>query len=197
MLGPESLAIATVLLDLVTGARRVIAVFKVCGAEQRIPDRHQHTEIVPPPQRMAPRKFTPNANAVMQPMESRTHPQALTDKAKRNAHIGVLETFSELSQGHDGDELPRRHTNQLWSCPNFTDTLLFLQKESEMSEPKPVYSPQYRQQLVELVLAGRSAKEVAKEFGLHTTAVAKWVRLDRMEYPVRPNIPAQSRLLGH
>ena len=66
-----------------------------------------------------------------------------------------------------------------------------------MSKPKPVYSPQYRQQLVELVLAGRSAKEVAKEFGLHTTTVAKWVRLDRMEYPVRPNIPAQSRLLGH
>lgn len=50
-----------------------------------------------------------------------------------------------------------------------------------MSKPKPVYSPQYRQQLVELVLAGRSANDVAKEFGLHATTVAKWVRLDRME----------------
>ncbi len=49
-----------------------------------------------------------------------------------------------------------------------------------MSKPKPVYSPQYRQQLVELVLAGRSANDVAKEFGLHATTVAKWVRLDRM-----------------
>jgi len=31
-----------------------------------------------------------------------------------------------------------------------------------------------------LVLAGRSANEVAKEFGLHATTVSKWVRLDRM-----------------
>ena len=49
-----------------------------------------------------------------------------------------------------------------------------------MSKPKPVYSPQYRQQLVELVLAGRSANDVAKEFGLHATTVAKWVSLDWM-----------------
>lgn len=52
-----------------------------------------------------------------------------------------------------------------------------------MSKPKPVYSPQYRQQLVELVHAGRSASDVAKEFGLHATTVAKWVRLDRMGNP--------------
>ena len=31
-----------------------------------------------------------------------------------------------------------------------------------MSKPKPVYSPQYRQQLVELVLAGRSANDVGQ-----------------------------------
>ena len=52
-----------------------------------------------------------------------------------------------------------------------------------MSKPKPVYLPQYRQQLVELVHAGRSANDVAKEFGLHATTVAKWVRLDRMGTP--------------
>lgn len=52
-----------------------------------------------------------------------------------------------------------------------------------MSKAKPVYSPQYRQQLVELVHAGRSANDVAKEFGMHATTVAKWVRLDRMGTP--------------
>ena len=52
-----------------------------------------------------------------------------------------------------------------------------------MSKLKPVYSPQYRQQLVELVRAGRSANDVAKEFGLHATTVAKWVRLDRLGTP--------------
>ena len=42
-----------------------------------------------------------------------------------------------------------------------------------MSKPKPVYSPQYRQQLVELVHSGRSANDVAKKFGLHATTVAQ------------------------
>ena len=68
---------------------------------------------------------------------------------------------------------------RMWSCPHFTDTLLLLQNESEMSKPKPVYSSQYRQQLVELVLAGHGAKE----FGLHATMIAKWVRLERMGTP--------------
>ena len=57
---------------------------------------------------------------------------------------------------------------------------MVLQEESEMSKAKPVYSSQYRQQLVELVLAGRIANEVAKEFGLQATTVAEYVRLDRM-----------------
>ena len=65
------------------------------------------------------------------------------------------------------------------------------------AHPNPVYSPQYRQQLVELVLAGRSANEVAKEFGLHATTVANGHALTGWQYPVRPNIPEQSRLLGH
>ena len=59
-----------------------------------------------------------------------------------------------------------------------------------MSKPKPVYSPQYRQQLVELVLAGRSANEVAKEFDLRATTVAKWVRLDRMGIPSSAKHPS-------
>ena len=59
-----------------------------------------------------------------------------------------------------------------------------------MSKPKPVYSPQYRQQLVELVLSGRSANDVAKEFGLHATTVAKWVRLDRMGTSSSAKLPS-------
>jgi len=65
-----------------------------------------------------------------------------------------------------------------------------------MSKPKPVYLPQYRQQLVELVLAGRSANEVAKEFGLHATTVAKWLRLDRMRIPSSSKHPSAKRSSG-
>ena len=52
-----------------------------------------------------------------------------------------------------------------------------------MSKYRTAYAPQFRQQLVELVHAGRSANDVAKEFGLHATTVAKWVRLSPMGGP--------------
>ena len=46
-----------------------------------------------------------------------------------------------------------------------------------MSKYRTAYAPEFRQQLIDLVHAGRSANDVAKEFGLHATTVAKWVRL--------------------
>ena len=63
-----------------------------------------------------------------------------------------------------------------------------------MSKYRTAYAPEFRQQLVELVHAGRSANDVAKEFGLHATTVAKWVRLSPMGTPaavpsVKSNVP--------
>ena len=63
-----------------------------------------------------------------------------------------------------------------------------------MSKYRTAYAPEFRQQLVELVHAGRSANDVAKEFGLHATTVAKWVRLSPMGAPAavppsRNNVP--------
>ena len=52
-----------------------------------------------------------------------------------------------------------------------------------MSKYRTAYAPEFRQQLIELVHAGRSANDVAKEFGLHATTVAKWVRLSPMGTP--------------
>ena len=52
-----------------------------------------------------------------------------------------------------------------------------------MSKNRTAYAPEFRQQLIELVHAGRSANDVAKEFGLHATTVAKWVRLSPMGMP--------------
>ncbi len=52
-----------------------------------------------------------------------------------------------------------------------------------MSKYRTAYTPEFRQQLVELVHAGRSANNVAKEFGLHAATVAKWVRLSPMGTP--------------
>ena len=42
--------------------------------------------------------------------------------------------------------------------------------------PKPPYPPQFRQQMVELVAAGRRPSELAKEFGCHETSILSWIR---------------------
>lgn len=45
-----------------------------------------------------------------------------------------------------------------------------------MSKKSPVYSPQFREQMVELVSTGRSASDLAREFGCHATSISTWVR---------------------
>ena len=47
---------------------------------------------------------------------------------------------------------------------------------SHNRNPKPPYPPQFRQQMVELVGAGRKPRELAKEFGCHETSILSWVR---------------------
>lgn len=46
-----------------------------------------------------------------------------------------------------------------------------------MPNPKPPYPAQFREQMVELVRAGRKPGELAKEFGCHATSILSWVRL--------------------
>ncbi len=46
-----------------------------------------------------------------------------------------------------------------------------------MPNPKPPYSAQFREQMVELVRAGRKPAELAKEFGCHASSILGWVRL--------------------
>ena len=42
--------------------------------------------------------------------------------------------------------------------------------------PKPPYPAQFREQMVELVRAGRKPSELAKEFGCHATSIMNWIR---------------------
>jgi transposase len=42
--------------------------------------------------------------------------------------------------------------------------------------PKPPYPAQFRQQMIELVAAGRKPNELAREFGCHETSITNWVR---------------------
>ena len=45
-----------------------------------------------------------------------------------------------------------------------------------MGQRKGAYAPEFRQQMVELVRAGRKPSELAKEFGCHDTSIGAWVR---------------------
>lgn len=49
------------------------------------------------------------------------------------------------------------------------------QKESEMTKRKTPYPKEFRQQMVELVQAGRQPKDLAKEFGCHVDSIRGWV----------------------
>lgn len=45
-----------------------------------------------------------------------------------------------------------------------------------MSQRRGAYAPEFRQQIVELVKAGRKPSELAREFGCHETSISAWVR---------------------
>ena len=55
--------------------------------------------------------------------------------------------------------------------------------------PKPPYPPEFRQQMVELVKAGRRPSELAKEFGCHETSIAGWVARDAAATPSLAELP--------
>ena len=44
-----------------------------------------------------------------------------------------------------------------------------------MPTPKPPYPAEFRQQMVELVRAGRSPTQLAREFDCSATSIGKWV----------------------
>ncbi len=62
-----------------------------------------------------------------------------------------------------------------------------------MPNPKPPYPAQFREQMVELVRAGRKPAELAKEFGCHPTSILGWLQLAGVANGV---VPSQSGALS-
>ena len=60
--------------------------------------------------------------------------------------------------------------------------------------PKPPHPAQFRQQMVELVQAGRKPSELEKEFNYHATSILSWVRQSGCRVPaaVPPNAQGQA-----
>jgi len=53
-----------------------------------------------------------------------------------------------------------------------------------MSKKQPIYTPEFRQQMVELIKAGRKPAELAREFGCHVSSLHNWVAVARNPVPV-------------
>jgi transposase len=55
------------------------------------------------------------------------------------------------------------------------DTGTFVFKESTMGKTRPPYTPEFRRQMVDLVGAGRSPEELAREFEPTAQSIRNWV----------------------
>ena len=53
-----------------------------------------------------------------------------------------------------------------------------------MSNTRPPYAPEFRQQMVELIRLGRSPEELAREFEPSAQAIRNWVQTSRPEMKV-------------
>jgi transposase len=62
--------------------------------------------------------------------------------------------------------------------------------------PKPPYPAQFRQQMVELIQAGRKPSELAKEFNCHATSILNWVRQSGGSVPIAVLSHAQGAALS-
>ena len=62
--------------------------------------------------------------------------------------------------------------------------------------PKPPYPAQFREQMVELVQAGRKPSELAKEFNCHVTSILSWVRQSGGSVPLAVPPNAQGQVLS-
>ena len=58
---------------------------------------------------------------------------------------------------------------------------------SHNRNPKPAYPDAFRQQMVDLVHAGRKPSELAKEFGCHETSILSWVTRAQAALPALAN----------
>jgi transposase len=61
--------------------------------------------------------------------------------------------------------------------PRFGGHFSNQEKESEMPASKPPYPAEFREQMVELVRAGRGLKQLSREFGVSANAIRNWVQL--------------------
>lgn len=64
-----------------------------------------------------------------------------------------------------------------------------------MNKGSTGYPPEFRQQIVDLVIAGRRPIELAREFGCHISSIKSWVHTHKLSSGVASS-PSTSKPLG-
>ena len=115
LLTPEAFPIVTqasagVGFDLIPDAGRVITQLEIGRAEQHVPHRQQHAEVVSTQTHaLAIGRFMAYAYGVVAAVKARADPQALAHAAKPDTQIGVLKALAQLRQRHQRHKLRRLH----------------------------------------------------------------------------------------
>ena len=62
-----------------------------------------------------------------------------------------------------------------------------------MPRTRPAYPPEFRRQIVELVRAGRTPEELAKEFEPSAQTIRTWASQDRVDTGERPGLTGEEK----
>ncbi|MFJ9908800.1 transposase [Streptomyces sp. NPDC101152] len=62
-----------------------------------------------------------------------------------------------------------------------------------MPRTRPAYPPEFRRQIVELVRAGRSPEDLAKEFEPSAQTIRTWVNQDQVDAGERPGLTSDEK----
>lgn len=62
-----------------------------------------------------------------------------------------------------------------------------------MPRTRPAYPPEFRRQIVELVQAGRTPEELAKEFEPSAQTIRTWAHQDRVDAGDRPGLTSNEK----
>jgi transposase len=66
-------------------------------------------------------------------------------------------------------------------------------EESIVPRTRPSYPPEFRRQIVELVRAGRTPEELAKEFEPSAQTIRTWANQDRVNVGERPGLTSEEK----
>jgi transposase len=66
-------------------------------------------------------------------------------------------------------------------------------EESIVPRTRPAYPPEFRRQIVELVRAGRTPEELAREFEPSAQTIRAWVGQDRVDAGERPGLTSDEK----